>query len=214
MIAETRLQADGDSTGRWSSGTVIRFLDLCIRREWSRIFAAYPGYRHAKRTITATSTGTFPLTSLSASGERFFRILQMRVGDQIVAPLTGSETPYSSTDSSQGYLGRRSYAVHGANVQLYPASADTVSVWVSHLPASIASLEDTDPVVFPEDYELIPCFEAAALMLSKGSAETGAANELRAMAKDMRDDMISDVGRHTIGPNQIGFPDNSADWGG
>ena len=213
LIDEARAAADATGSSRWNNTTIARLLDTVYRREWSRLLSANPVYRWGSRSVTTDSDGRFDIADLSIEGERFYRILQIQEGEDVIPPLQGSDQPYAGATSST--LASRAYYFIGDTVQVLPVSAGSnLTVYVNHIPDRVTDLDSAEAVIFPDDYEMILAYECAAFMLAKGSAETGAQVELRELAEEMRTELLSEVSRRVVGPTFVAFPDRSEEWAG
>jgi hypothetical protein len=220
LIEETRAQADAEGSARWSDTSIKRLLDTVYHREWSRILAAFPTYRWAEYTVVTDSNGRIPKSALSTDTARLHKILQMKQGDILIRPLGIHDQPFVGGSETVGTSDLHSLALHqyyfiGDEIQILPVQqAVSTTVAVSHIPKAISALASGDPITFPADYEIILAFEGAALMLSKGGAETEATRDLIQLARTMREDMLADISRPRFGPTEIGFNDMASDWGG
>lgn len=217
-IAYTREMMDAASSSRWTDAFITTVLGIVSDGEWSGILGANPYYKFAQRSVTTSSAGLFAYTSLnSGSGDTaqtWGRILVITNGSVI----------YSQTDFAAVPLGTSSTYVNpsrllwydaGDNVQILPASSVALTVAVNYTPPRIDQLSaDTVTIDFPDGHESILWLEAAAMLLSKGGAENDAAQTMRAMAEQARQQMYSDIGRRSIRPQYLAFPDSAGDWGG
>ena len=192
-------------------------------REWRRILNAQPDYRIAQRTPTSDSQGRITIASLSDlsvadSQQRFYRIRS----------LTMNNRPYREIAATDGYLAAASlqstssvpifgFWFRQGDYIMVPDSPSTTStgIWVNHLPTRADNLTaENKTVEFIDDYEDILAYEIAAILLSKGAAETDAAAQLKAIADGMRTDMLQDLTRTSTKPLTMQFPDSAAEWAG
>jgi hypothetical protein len=207
--------ADANGSSRWDttagSGEVDRRGGSAHAREWRRILNAAPWFRFAKRTPTADSSGQVALSDLSITGERMFRVLLVSFGN----------TPYEEVAAKDYVLGAANNAAYrcwyrtGDYLVAPDAAGQTATgIWVSHTPTPLHELAaDADTVVLPEDYDDVLAHEWAAMLLTKGGAETQAAAELKALAQEMRADLLGDISRISTRPLTFGYGDSAAEWG-
>lgn len=221
-VARIQDMMDARSSGRWSTtagqtGEVQRALSVAVDREWRQILKSQPYYKMAERSVTSdATTGRYAISDLtSGSGnsvQRLYRILSIVI-DNI---------PYDLTTQSEFIMGEylnlnsRVWWLEGDNIMTLPKQlSHAATVWVNYIPCRVDQLAlDADAITFPDSYEDIPFLEAAASLLSKGGAETQAAAELREEAKDLRDEMQSDLSRVSIRPMFMRATDFAHEWGG
>lgn len=217
LVAEIRNHADAEGDKRWSSTNILAALDMAYRREWRRILNANRFYRVAERTPTLTA-GRFALDALDGgtgdTAESHYRILSVSRG----------VTPYREIQATDFVAGedaafdaafRSAYFRVGDYIRVVPSSGETLTVTVNHIPPLPSVLSSGSvSVVFPSGYESVPCMEAAAIILSKGGAETEASGYLKALAEEVRRDMLSDIARTSTNPIQMGYSDTAGDWAG
>lgn len=211
---------DGTASGRWDTtagGEVDQRLGVVHAREWRRILNANPYYRIAERTVTLDSNGRFDIDDLTYSSgsndcETFYRILALSKDNRVYEEIAFVERPLGSENNDSGFVWFR----YGEQIQVLPyTTGDSVTVWVNHIPCRVDTLDtDSADVEFPSGYEDILCLEAAAMLLAKGGAETGASAELSALAEQSRQDMLQDFARISIKPLRMKAEDTAAEWGG
>jgi hypothetical protein len=219
--------ADAVSSPRWdttaTTGEVDVHMGMVHMREWRRILNANPYYRVARRTPAIDSSGRIAISSLSDSSsadalETFYRVLMVAVNN----------TPYKEIIPKEGLLAgiqiTTGSAMPGSNIWfrqgdyiMVPDAANSTAtgVWVNHVPTPANLLSGEAIVVtFPDTYEDLLAYELAAILLSKGSAESDSAATMKAFAEDLRRDMLQDIARFSIAPQQFQFADTAAEWGG
>lgn len=217
--------ADAVSSSRWDStttgaaGEVDQHMGIVHAREWRRILNANSYYRAAKRTPTVDSSGRIAISDLTSgsgdSAERFYRVLLMSINDLPYREITGKDGFMATV---QQVTSSPLYGVwfRQGDYLIVPdaANATNTDIWVNHLPTRADNLAtDASTVVFPDDYEDILAYETAAILLSKGAAEVDAAAALKALAEDMRRDMLQDIARTSTRPLVMQFPDTAQEWG-
>lgn len=218
-LREIRAMADATSSARWTDATITVLLNSVFKREWSRILNANRYYRVGERTVTLDASGRFALSSLtSGSGntvETFYKIIGVNNGEAIYAP---AELRDNMLTASLGQVSaaQRTFWRVGSEVQCYPyTSGESIDVVVNYLPCLPGSLSsDSDTVDYPEGYETVLIYETAAAMLMKGGAETDASADFKAIAEEVRGDMLADISRMTTDPTQMRYNDSSIDWAG
>jgi hypothetical protein len=216
-IDQARALADAEDSSRWTPATVSALLRVVLRREWRGLLNANPTYRWAQRSVTTDANGRIALDDLDGGtgddAELFYRVLALSVNDKMYKQ--GDFRDYPLVLPSNNYAEELTYIPQGESLQLVPAEAGiTATVWVNHLPQHIDELaNDSSLVAFPKGYEMLPCYEAAGLMLTKGGAETGAAADLLAVAEELRADLLADT-RRTTNPLAFRYGDSRGEWGG
>jgi hypothetical protein len=216
-IEQTKVLADAENSQRWSTTTMLALLRVVYHREWRGLLNANPTYRWALRTVTSNTDGRVDIGDLDTvvgdASELFYRVLAVAVNDKIYKE--GNFRDYPLTLPGNNYAEELTYIPFDFYLQLIPAEAGIpVKVWVNHTPQPIDELtSDAAPVEFPRGYEMLLCYEAAGLMLTKGGVETGAAADLLAVAAEMRADMLADT-RRTTNPIQFRYGDSRGEWGG
>lgn len=220
--------ADAVSSARWdvtagAAGEVDQHMGIVHSREWRRILNAQPDYRIAQRTPTSDSQGRFLISALSDLSvadqqQRFYRVRSLAINNR----------PYREINATDGYLAAASLTStssvpifgfwfrQGDYIIVPDAPNQTATgIWVNHLPTRADNLSiDTAVVEFIDDYEDILAYEVAAILLSKGAAETDASAQLKALAEGMRTDMLQDLTRMSTKPLVMRFPDTAAEWAG
>lgn len=212
--------ADATSSSRWTDATITVLLNSVFKREWARLLSANRYLRVGERSVTLSATGQFTIASLdSGSGntlEKFFKIIGVHNGDAIYAPAELRDNLLTATmGDGQMYTSRQFWRM-GDSVQVYPwSSGESLTVVVNHLPQLPGALaQDSDAVTFPDGYESVLIYEVAAAMLMKGGAETDAAADLKAIAEEVRADMLADASRLTTDPTTMRYADERHHWAG
>lgn len=218
LISETREYMDAVGSDRWSDSLIKTVLNSVFEAEWSNILNAAPYYRFATRTVTTDADGQFALSDLDLVGgdssQYWYRIMSVSDGNYLYQQTRFQDVPLATTTN---YLPShpRLYYIAGDNVQILPVASDvTMTIGVNHKPQSISDLlnDSSSEVVFPRNSHLILVWEAAAQLLLKGGAETSAAVDLKALARQERESLLDDIRRRTINPTMMAYPDNKSDW--
>lgn len=217
-VEETRALADAEDSDRWTSTTVLGLLRVVLRREWRHLLNANATYRWAERGVATDADGRIDIDDLdSGTGDaqqQLYRVLGLAVNDKLYKE--GRFRDYPLVVPTNNYAEELTYIWQGEQIQLIPAEAGiTARVWVNHTPTPIDELADGSSLVtFPRGYEMVPCYEAAGLMLTKGGAESGAAGDLIAVAEQLRADMLADLARRSTNPLSFQYGDSRGEWGG
>lgn len=212
--------ADATSSARWTDATITILLNSTFKREWSRILQANRNYRVGTRTVTLNSSGQFAFSALeSGSGdslEKFYKIIGVHNGDAIYAPAELRDNLLTATMGTGMATGYRTFWRVGDYVQCHPwSSGESITVVVNHLPPLPGNLSTDDTAVtFPDGYEAVLIYETAAHMLMKGGAETDASADLKAIAEEVRSDMLADIARVTTDPTTMRYADERTSWAG
>ena len=213
-------EADATGSSRWdttaSTGEVDRKLGLVFDREWKNILNVNPYYRAQKLTPTTSSTGRIAISDLtSGSGNtirRFYRILGIMRNNTVYDPAELRENLLAESLNAQSFTFQR----EGTDIFLLPKEVSVqFEVWVNWIPQRTDKLSaDGDTIDFPEEYEELLRYAGAAALLLKGGTETAEAQWLKQEAKEIREEMLQDIGRLSIHPNFVKHPDLAIEWGG
>ncbi len=225
LVALARELADAVSSPRWSDPTIATWIGLEQWRNQAKLLNANNQfYINGPITVTQDSLGQFNLSDLTTgatdSKKYFYRIhllgLPSGGSNGTSGPLwyrKGSLNRFPPTQPSTSlpYV----WYLLGTKIQVLPATASqTLQVYVSYRPPRADQLSATSVTVdYPEGYETGLAMGAAAMMLDKGGAEDSAASVMRALADDLRDDMLLDLGRPSTDPIIAGSLDDPSDWG-
>lgn len=217
LVSETREYMDAVGSSRWSDSLILTVLNSVFEAEWSNILNAAPYYRFATRTVSTDLDGKFALDDLNGGGgdseENWYRILSVTDGNYLYQQTRFQDVPLATTTN---YLPShpKLYYIAGDDVQILPVASNLgMTVYVNHKPTSLSDLGGGSSVVeFPKNSHLILVWEAAAQLLLKGGAETSAAVDLKALARQERESLLDDIRRRTINPTMMAYPDNKSDW--
>lgn len=228
-MALTRLQyrqrivreMDAVQSGRWdqtAGGEVDQKLGVVFDQNWRRILNANSEYTNYKSTPTSDAEGRYAIADLSDlsdpdNAKRMYRVIAVAV-DDVVYSEDKFKANILSTTLSPTY---RIWWKVGQYIQCLPAEANKTAtgIWVNYIPTRPENLSADDKAVdFPDGYEQILVWEAAALLLSKGGAETNAAKEMLGMASNLRQDLLQDISRFSTSPIQMSYSDDASIWGG
>lgn len=217
-IAATRELMDATDSARWTDAVITTALGIVSGREWSGILNANPYYRFAQRSVTTASDGTLAYTSLNSgsadSAQTWNRILAITDGNLVVYQQRNfMDVPLASTTNQAYAQYDRYWYDAGSNLQIIPTGATALTVTVNWTPPRVDQLSATSVTIdFPDGSEAILELEAAAFLLSKGAAENDAAQTMRAMAEQERQNLYSNIIRRQAGPLSMGFPDRASNW--
>jgi hypothetical protein len=211
--------ADAFGSPRWDAtagGEVDRRLGMVHAREWKKILNANSHYQLSMVTPTTDANGVIPFSSLTTGAgdalQQFYRVLRVMVGSADYGLVTGAQYLALPATGLPAFVWYQS----GSTIVIPNALAMTVTgIWVNWYPQRFDLLAtDASIVVLPPDYDDVFAYAGAAMLLSKGGAETGAAAELTAMADGMRQELLADIARVATAPATVGYSDSSWDWGG
>ncbi|HUT86466.1 MAG TPA: hypothetical protein VMX15_00060 [Candidatus Heimdallarchaeota archaeon] len=214
-------EMDAITSGRWdqtAGGEVDQKLGVVFDQNWRRILNANRYYRIVKRTPTSDADGKYAISDLSDlsspdSAKRLYRVLALAVEDVVYEEVAFIDN-ILTTVHQQNY---RTWWREGEYIQCTPVLANKVAsgIWVNYLPTRPENLsDDAQAVDFPDGYEQILIWEAAALLLSKAGAESGAGAELKDLASELKQDMLQDLTRFSTKPMQMIHSDEAGEWGG
>jgi hypothetical protein len=217
-VTQARALAEAEDSGRWTDTSVLGLFRVAMRREWRNLLNANNTYRWAERSVVTATDGVIALADLSSgsgdSREVLYRILGVAVNDKLYKE--GRWRDYPLVVPTNNYAEELTYLLRAESLLLIPAETGiTATVWVNHMPTPIDELAGgASAVEFPEGYEMLPCYEAAGLMLTKGGTETGSAADLLAVAAELRSDLLADLARRTVNPLTLQYGDSRGEWGG
>jgi len=220
LIAMTTEMMDANNSARWTTPVITAALGTVSAREWSGILQANPYYRFAQRAVTTDANGQFLYTALNSgtgdTAQTWSRILAITDGNNVYRQTAFMRVPVATTTNQFAQLYDLQWYDAGLNVQILPMGAGiSLTVSVNYTPPRIDQLSaDTVTVDFPDGSESVLYLEAAAFLLSKGAMENNAAQTLRAMADQERQNMYSNIGRRAATPLFLGFNDRASDWAG
>jgi hypothetical protein len=218
-IAYTREMMDAASSARWTDAWITTTLGLVGMREWSGILGANPYYRFQQVSTTASAAGLVAYTALSTGSadtkKNFNRILGITDGNVMYQQTAFMNDPLATANVPAMLAIAPQWYDAGDSLQILPVAATTLTITVNWTPTRIDSLSaDSVTIDFPEGSEVILWLEAAAMLLSKGAAENAAAQTMRAMADQERQNMYSNIARRSAHPLSLGFNDRASEWMG
>lgn len=215
LLSEVRQLLDAVTSQRWLDTSLARYAGLQMRRDWAEILKENRYYRWAERNPTLTD-GTFDVSALTvgaqAAIEHFYRILTVRGqdGEEFVQS-DGVDFAFGAGGTVQSQL--RRWWREGDRIRITPQNhSGLLRVYVNHYPALVHELGDNDTVKYPDGYEMALAWGTAALAFSKGNAETDGTAEFQVLAREMRRDMLEDIGRDSIKPRAIEPVDSPLEW--
>lgn len=210
--------ADAVNTERWnaepgSNSEVDILISMALDREWRRILNVAPYCRVTRQDLTSDGDGHYDMSSIfSDTEERLYRVIAVSRDDTVYREESFKDNVKTDVYSASWYVWWR----EGNDLVLSPVTAGVeATVWFNHIPQRFADLDTEDEIVqFPAGYEIVPINEAAALLLSKAGAEYNATQELKQLAQEYREDMLSDLARFSNNPMTFRYSDTSFEWGG
>lgn len=231
-IMRTNIQRIMDSVGssRWNttagaSGEMDRAAGTIFLKEWKRILNVNRHYRMNKIQPTTDVNGHILVSALSTgvtdTKRNFYRILQLSINNYPYKEGTQEEW---ALGQAQGVAPRVYFRSDTGSVPSFMAlpvmatytfSGTGDFIWVNWFPPAIHDLSgDSITIDFPDGYEDIIAYEAAARLLAKGGAEVEATTSFKALAEEMRADMLQDIARDSAKAQRVQYEDNAAAWGG
>lgn len=218
-MANTRTSMDATSSARWSDAEVTTALGIVGMREWSGILGANPYYRVNAVSTTASAAGLVLYSALSTGSadtkKNLSRILGIGDGNVMYQQTTFLNDPLATVNTPAMLAIAPQWYDNGDSLQILPVAATALTITVNWTPTRIDSLSaDSITIDFPEGSEVILWLEAAAMLLSKGGMENAAAQTMRAMADQERQNLYSNIQRRAARPMSLGFNDRASDWMG
>lgn len=216
-IAMIRQVADAQDTTRWPDAVVQTWLGVVHRQEWKNILNANNEYRMLQLPVTEDANGQFDKSALSSgSGDTLqtcYRILSLSDQQQFYyRQVRYQDYPAPQAATTLPYV----WYENGTKIQMLPAVAGNVVTATFNVMPQRADLLSTDTVAvdFPDDYETLLDYAAAAHLAMKGGLETTQSLQYRAVADDIRNAMLLDLRRLSKDPTRFRAMDSSLDWGG
>lgn len=212
--------ADAVNAPRWDvtpNGEVDQHIGVVMDREWKRILNANAYYRVARLTPTSDTTGYYAVSDLTTgagdSQQRLYRVIAFSVNniiyeegrlDQYMLPSSGQVQPQ--------YL----WYFEGTKIMALPVTLSQVAtVIVNWIPPRQENLAgESSTIDFPDGYENVIAWSAAAMLLNKGAVEAGAAQVLEFQAEALRQDMLQDIMRRSTNPIRMRYADDRSEWAG
>lgn len=221
IVADVLQQMDATGSARWdtagATSEVVTILSQVFDKEWKRLLNAQPFYRTQRQLLTSdASTGRIAISALSPgtgnTQKRFYRVLGV----------ARNQMPYEEGQMRDWLLAEdlglqvRIWYREGDNLMFLPKETSAAfDIWSNYLPQRPDGLSaGGDTVDFPNGYEKLLRFEAAAWLLTKGGAEADTALRLQAYAEQIRQDMLQDLARTSTKPQRMAYSDMPWDWGG
>lgn len=212
--------ADAVESKRWdvtANGEVDQHIGIAMDREWKRILNANPYYRVARLTPTSNANGYYAVSDLSSGSEdsrqRLYRVIAFAVDNVVYEE--GRLADYLLPSAGQiqpNYV----YYFEGTSIVALPITAskaaDVVVNWIPPRQDQLAN--DSSTVDFPDGYENVVAWSAAAMLLNKGAVEAGAAATLEMQAELLRRDLLQDIARRSTNPIRMRYADDRSDWAG
>lgn len=226
LMTQARQFADAVGSPKWSDAEVRALLGLVHWQEFKNILNANNQYTLAFVTPTEDANGQFLLTALdTGSGDsalthyRVQSVAQNASGGALgVGPyfyykqVEYRDYPVPQSNTMMPYV----WYMFGSSIQVMPVQPGTVlTVCVNQLPCRADLLaSDASLVTFPDGYETLLSYATAAQMLMKAGEETPAATACKLQADEIREPMLMDLRRTSVGPTLFRAMDMAAEWGG
>lgn len=222
LTTQTRNVMNAVGSGQWSDSELQTWLGLVHWQEYANLLNVINSYKMQAVTVTQDANGQFTIASLSTgsgdSAKNFYRILAL------AQPATSAGQiqffyqqtqfklyPNPQPNTAMPYVWYR----FGDYIQVLPVQQGIqMTCTVNYRPPRVDQLSaDSIAVDFPDGYEPLLSWRAAALALRKGGSEVPAANEMDRQADWIRSEMLMDLGRMGTTPIIAGAFDDVADWG-
>jgi hypothetical protein len=222
LTAQVRQVMNATGSAQWTDAELQAWLGLVHWQEYANLLNVINSYQMQAISVTQDANGQFAVSSLTTgtgdTAKNFYRILA------VAQPATTGGVyqffyqqtqfkmyPNPQPNTAMPYVWYR----YGQNIQVLPVQSGTgLTVTVNYRPPRVNQLSaDSVAVDFPDGYEPILSWRAAALALRKGGSESQAANDLDYQAKLMREEMLMDLGRTGTTPIIAGAFDDISDWG-
>ena len=201
-----RVQADAENSSRWSTDTVDGLFRYVFDNGWRRILNGDCTYRYTAMDMTSDSDGIITLAAVNAviTPDRFNRVFDQRtVRDK------------GLTSPTQLVLNPR---VTGSEIRFGPGGVGEVKFWINQLPQNpedyTGATADTVDVDWPDGHELVLQYHLAAMLLTKGAVEAGAAASLFAVVDSLYTEMIQALMDRSTQHQQIIPVDTADSWSG
>lgn len=207
---------------QWTDANLQMWLGLAHWTEYANLLNAINTYTLQQVTVTQDVNGQFTLASLSTgsgdTAKNFYRMLSLTQPAQTngIIQIFYQETRYElypnpQPNTAMPYVWYR----YGSNVQVLPVQYGTsLTATVNYRPPRVDQLSaDSVAVDFPDGYESLLVFRAAALALRKGGSEVPAAKEWDRQADALRALMLMDLARTGTKPIVARAFDDASDWG-
>lgn len=222
LTALTREIMQATSSTQWSDATLQTWLGLAHWQEYANLLNAINAYQMQQITVTQDANGQFTQASLSTgsgdSAKNFYRILALaQPGTQggqfqfFYQQTQFKMYPNPQPNTAMPYV----WYPFGRSIQVLPVQSGVqLTVTVNWRPPRVDQLSaDSIAVDFPDGYESLLAWRAAGLALKKGGTEAEAALLMETTAKDIRSEMLLDLGRLGTTPIRAGASDDPSDWG-
>jgi hypothetical protein len=214
LVAHARSAAGTEKAEKdWPPDFVLLLADEAVDAEWDTLLEEAPHYRTARRTVTLGADASVALSGLDsgagASKERVHRPL--------VVTLNGAEVDYADpwevdVDGAATASAGAWWSVSNETLYVAGAASTTVTVRVSHKPAQVTTLADSDPVVWPAAREVILVAALAGRMLEKGGRQSEEARVLLGRGEAARERLLAMLRDRFGGVRRLRPTDRSADW--
>jgi len=197
---------DDPNAARWTNGNLDMLIQMVIDLKWSRILEHSSKMLVQTDTIAAADVTSPGYISMAPSGlggdlsQRLFRIHQVARAGKVfnLADYLGQFIEANLEVS----VGEQGFFIRGEQLWLVPLDATTdVEVVYSYRPAVFTTLGEGDLVIWPDGYELVWIWEAAAAAMEKGAAEDS--RFLQERSDEGLKDLLGAASRITIAPNRV-----------
>lgn len=209
--------ADAYGSPRWNAdvgGEVDFWIGQTMDQEWRRILDASPFYRTNRVTITSNSSGYYQVSDLTVTNQRLNKVIALTI-DNIVYEETKANK-YVLANTYNTAVPQYLWWFEGDQIMALPKQTTKAAlVLVNTIPERFPNISnESDAVVWPDGYEQVLVWAAAAMLLNKGGVESGPGMSLDMKAEAIRADMLGDLKRRTLHAGLMLYNDSAMEWGG
>lgn len=218
----TREVMNAVGSGQWSDLILRRWVGVAHHAEYADLLNANRFYTSQQVIVAQDANGQVPVVNLSTgygdSAQRFYRMLSVsqNAGNTATVQFFYRQSSYEQfpnpqPNTSLPYVWYRM----GDNIQILPVASGQQIVfttnWRPTRADKLASPQST--ITFPDDYEDLIPWRAAAMALAKGGSEVDAAKSVLDVYQPLHDSMMLDLGREGTWPIVARAFDQAEDWG-
>ena len=222
-VAQTRDIMNATGSGQWTDPILTTWVGVAHWREYANLLSANRFYRMQQVQLTQDSNGQIPFASLNTgsgnSAKFWYRVIAV---SQVGVPsgqspfyyrqATFDQFPSPQPMTAMPYVWYR----FGDQMQVIPvAPGQALTITTNFRPPRADTLSPASTAIdFPSGYENLIPWRAAWLALTKGGSEVQAAQDINAVADQMANTMLEDLGRESTWPTIARAFDDPEMWGG
>lgn len=190
-------------------------LGLVHMEEWKRILTTGEYYQVEEIATTTDANGYVDIAALDSgigdARHHAHRALEVAVDGRPYGFADVRDYPFAALEGTSA----RIWLERGRQIQVPAIRSGTITVLTNFYPCRADLLANDDSeIAFVDGYELLLAYMLAARMGGKGAEEAGAADYLKAEAKEIRDPMLLDVRRFAARPTAFRAQDSASDYEG